>query len=156
MCMAIWWVAHCCQHISCYFVSCSFLGNRREDSLYSLRDNAANMIVGMNCTNLISLSCFAYSLQLFIKGGVLTQPAVQQLLSTARSLVDHYHWSNPAFQTFCTIQSQLDLPEHVLTQDVSTRWNISYYMLERLVEQKKAITAAKTECQPPAELYTQQ
>ena len=29
-------------------------------------------------------------------------------------------------------------------------------MLERLVEQRKAITAANTECQPPAELNTQQ
>ena len=29
-------------------------------------------------------------------------------------------------------------------------------MLERLVEQKKAITAANTECQPPAELRTKQ
>ena len=29
-------------------------------------------------------------------------------------------------------------------------------MLERLVEQKKAITAANTECQPPAKLHTQQ
>ena len=29
-------------------------------------------------------------------------------------------------------------------------------MLERLVEQKKAITAANTECQPPAELHAQQ
>ena len=29
-------------------------------------------------------------------------------------------------------------------------------MLERLVEQKKAITAANTECQPPTELRAQQ
>ena len=29
-------------------------------------------------------------------------------------------------------------------------------MLERLVEQKNAIVAANTECQPPAELHTQQ
>ena len=43
----------------------------------------------------------------------------------------------------------------MLIQDVSTRWNSSYYMLERLVEQKKAITVANTECQPPAELCTQ-
>ena len=56
-----------------------------------LQDNAANMIAGMNCANLKSLSCFAHSLQLIIKDGVLTQPAVQQLLSTARSLVGHYH-----------------------------------------------------------------
>ena len=29
-------------------------------------------------------------------------------------------------------------------------------LLERLVEQRKVITAANTECQPPAELNTQQ
>ena len=42
-----------------------------------LRDNAANTIAGMNCADLKSLSCFAHSLQLIIKDGVLTQPAVQ-------------------------------------------------------------------------------
>ena len=74
------------------------------------------------------------------------QTAVQQLLNTARSLVGHYHRSNVAFQTFHQIQSQLKLPEHVLIQDVSTRWNSSYYMLQRLVEQKKAITAMSSTC----------
>ena len=84
------------------------------------------------------------------------QPAVRQLLATARALVGHYHRSNSSFQIFKKIQSQLNLPDHVLIQDVTTRWNSSYYMLERLVEQRKAITAANTECHPPAELNTQQ
>ena len=125
-----------------------------------LRDNASNMIAGMNIANVKTLSCLAHSLQLIIKDRVLMQPAVQQLLNTARSLVGHYH-SNVAFQTFRQIQSQLKLPEHVPIQhvpiqDVSTRWNSSYYMLQRLAEQKKAITAANTECHPPVELQTQQ
>lgn len=98
----------------------------------------------MNCVNVQSLSCFTHSLQLIIKDGVLTQPAVQQLSSTARSLVGHYHQSNPAF-----LQNSI-LAEHVLIQVVSTSWNNS------LVEQKKTITAANTECQPPTELCTQQ
>ena len=68
----------------------------------------------------------------------------------------HYHRSNSLFQIFKKIQSQLNLPDHVLIQDVTTRWNSSYYMLERLVEQRKAITAANTECHPPAGLNTQQ
>ena len=51
------------------------------------------------------------------------------------------------------MRSQLNLPDHVLIQDVTMRWNSSYYMLERLVEQRKAI---KAECHPPAELNTQQ
>ena len=121
-----------------------------------LRDNAANMVSGLNIANITSLPCLAHTLQLIIKDGVLLQQSVVQLLSCARSLVGHYHRSNVAFNTFRQIQAQLNLPQHVLIQDVATRWNSSYYMLERLVEQKKAITASNTECQPPSELRAQQ
>ena len=100
-----------------------------------LRDNASNMVAAMNSADLKSLPCLAHSLQLIIKDGVLMQPAVRQLLAIARALVGHYHRSNPSFQIFKKIQSQLNLPDHVLIQDVTTRWNSSYYMLERLVEQ---------------------
>ena len=121
-----------------------------------LRDNASNMVSGLNIANITSLPCLAHTLQLIIKDGVLLQQSVVQLLSCARSLVGHYHRSNVAFNTFRQIQAQLNLPQHVLIQDVATRWNSSYYMLERLVEQKKAITASNTECQPPTELRAQQ
>ena len=121
-----------------------------------LRDNASNMVSGLNIANITSLPCFAHTLQLIIKDGVLLQQSVVQLLSCARSLVGHYHRSNVAFNTFRQIQAQLNLPQHVLIQDIATRWNSSYYMLERLVEQKKAITASNTECQPPTELRAQQ
>ena len=121
-----------------------------------VRDNAANMVSGLNIANVKSLPCLAHSLQLIIKDGVLLQPSVMQLLSCARSIVGHYHRSNVAFNTFRQIQSQLNLPVHVLIQDVATRWNSSYYMLERLLEQKKAITASNAECQPPTELRSHQ
>ena len=93
-----------------------------EKVICVLCDNASNLIAGMNNANVKSLSCLAHSLQLIIKDGILMQPAVQQLLNPARSLVGHYHHSNVAFQIFCQIQSQLKLPEHVLIQDVSEQF----------------------------------
>ena len=48
-----------------------------------LRDNAANMVSGLNIANIISLPCLAHTLQLIIKDGVLLQQSVVQLLSCA-------------------------------------------------------------------------
>ena len=83
---------------------------------------------------------------------------MQNLLTSARSIVGFYNRSNTAFHMFQQVQEQLGLPKHCLFQDVSTRWNSSFYMLQRLLEQKRAITVASTECEstPPTELRAQQ
>ena len=108
-----------------------------EKVLCVVQDNVDNKASGLNIANLTSLPCLAHSLQLIIKNGVLSQTAVVQLLRCVRSLVGHYHCSHVAFNTFRQIQSQLNLPAHVLIQDLTPHWNSSYYiMLERLLEQK--------------------
>ena len=50
------------------------------------------------------------------------------------------------------IQEQLNCPVHMLIQDEPTCWNTMYYMLDRLLEQGQAITAANVELDVPVEL----
>ncbi len=58
-----------------------------------------------------------------------------ELLGAARKLVGHYKHSNLSFQTLKQMQAQLGVPQHSLIQDEPTRWNSSFYMLQRLIEQ---------------------
>ena len=43
------------------------------------------------------------------------------------------------------MQVELALPQHKLIQDVTTRWNSTYYMLNRLVQQRRAVAVFCTE-----------
>ena len=148
--------SHTAENISSNILSHIQSWDIEEKLVCVVRDNAANMITGMCVDNIPSLSCLAHSLQLIIKDGIFQQPSVQQLLISARSIIGYYHHLNTAFHTFQQMQEQLGLPKHLLIQDVSTCWNSSFYMLQRLIEQKRAITVTSTECQPPSELRAQQ
>ena len=35
---------------------------------------------------------------------------------------------------------QAQLPDHKLVQEVDTRWNSTFYMFERIIEQHEAVT----------------
>ena len=58
--------------------------------------------------------------------------------------------------TLTAIQAKLQLPQHKPIQDELTRWNSSYYMLGRLLEQKQAILAVGAEITLPVELSSLQ
>ncbi|GBP20532.1 Zinc finger BED domain-containing protein 4 [Eumeta japonica] len=49
-----------------------------------------------------------------------------------------------AEQKLKSIQQELNLPNQQLVQDVSTRWNSTYYLMERLLEQKRAVSLYST------------
>ena len=88
---------------------------------------------------------------------LLTNPALCNdfLLAQARPMMMNHHTSrrsNVAYKTFEKIQEQLGVPQHSLIQDEPTRWNSSFYMLERLLEQRVALTAANAELSVPTEL----
>ena len=58
------------------------------------------------------------------------------MTATARKIVGHFKHSVVAMTGLREKQLQLEVPQHHLIQDVSTRWN---FMLDRLAEQRIAI-----------------
>ena len=55
-----------------------------------LRDNAANMAKAMRDASLPSTGCFAHTLQLVVRDGVLSQRVVTETLAVCRKIVGHF------------------------------------------------------------------
>ena len=106
-----------------------------------LTDNAANVMAAIKESNLGDkhLPCLIHTLQLCIQKKIFREQGTIDAIAVFRALAGHFHHSSSAVTKLKEIQSQLKLPEHKIFQDVFTRWNSTYYMLESFIEQKKAI-----------------
>jgi len=105
-----------------------------------VRDNAANMVCAMRTAGISDLGCMAHTLQLVIHDALFTQTSVENLVKKARKIVSRFKHSEQACRKLADCQKSCFVPEHKLLQDVETRWNSTYLMLERLGEQRKAVT----------------
>lgn len=112
-----------------------------------VHDNAASMVL---CAEILEkddewakfkgVRCSGHTLQLCINAA-LKQDPICRTVAAARRLVAHFKKSTKATQGLKEKQKQQDIEGHLLIQDVSTRWNSTYSMLERLVEQRWPVTA---------------
>ena len=117
-----------------------------------VRDNAANMVAGIKKTELPAIGCTIHTLQLVIKDCIMTQRAVIDMLARSRKIVGHFKHSHLAVERLHSIQKQLNLPEHRLMQDEPTRWDSTYNLLDRLVEQRRAISLYDSDFELPDRL----
>ncbi|XP_056414792.1 E3 SUMO-protein ligase ZBED1-like isoform X2 [Hyla sarda] len=104
-------------------------------------DNAANMAVAARLAQVSHIQCFAHSLNLASQKA-LKLPSVARLLGRIRRVTGFFRRSAIASHQLNLKQDQLQLPKHRLITDVVTRWNSSYDMTERFLEQQPAICAA--------------
>ena len=102
-------------------------------------DNASNMKVAAKKAELEPhLGCFAHTVNLAAQRGLQVK-SVSRLLAAVKQNVNFFHPSTTANALLKQKQAQLNLPIHKLKNDCPTRWNSSYDMLHRFLEQQPAI-----------------
>lgn len=94
----------------------------------------------------LTVQCFGHTIDLIVSEAIKSQRMVQNLLSIARKICERVHRSAKAKEKLAELQTVHQLPENQLIQDVPSKWRTSFFMLERLVEQRKAIDEMSIEC----------
>ena len=111
--------------------------------IYTITDNAANVKASMQRLTpekLKSLYCFAHTLQLVVNGSVEAFPEFGRVIKKAKVIVNHFHKSAKDSHKLSEIQKTLNIKQHKLKNESPTRWNSLYYLMDRIVEQREAIT----------------
>ena len=107
-------------------------------------DNAKNIVNAIEILEWQHFGCFAHTLQLGVKKA-MDVPQISKALGRAKRLVSHFHHSSKSSSILRQKQSDLHYSQLNLVQDVATRWNSSYYMMERILKQQQPLCAALLE-----------
>lgn len=105
-------------------------------------DCAANMIASANTLNVRHIMCITHVLNLIVKKALTLTPELEEMHSRGRRILGHLESSTTAKEKLLEVQRQMGWPEHKLIQEVDTRWNSPFTMLDRLYEEREPLGAA--------------
>lgn len=100
-------------------------------------DNAAKITAAIRDTGRWHIPCFAHSINLCVQAALTP---LSETLGKVKSIVEFFKSSHAQFKLH-EMQKQLGLAQLKLKQDVPTRWNSTYDMLQRLLSAKDAVIA---------------
>lgn len=108
--------------------------------IYIVTDNARNFRAAARDLPWAERACYAHSLQLAIGSAKELTTGLSPLLKKARAIVGHYKHSSQAQERLDSYQKAAGKSALHLIQDIDTRWNSEYAMLQRLLELREPIT----------------
>ena len=107
-------------------------------------DNGRNITAAVRDLGWTHLPCFSNTLQLSVEK-VLKLPEIVKAIARCKRIVTHFNHSCKASYLLKEKQKNLGNKQHCLIQDVVTRWNSAYYMVERIIEQQQPLCATLLE-----------
>ncbi|XP_028658775.2 zinc finger BED domain-containing protein 4-like [Erpetoichthys calabaricus] len=115
-------------------------------------DNAANLVATAQLLKVRHVPCFAHTLNLVVKKAIDQTPKLQEIHQNAKKIVSLFRSSCNAKEKLSEMHQLMGRPVQKVVQEVDTRWNSTYDMLQRLYDQREAVGAAlsnlKTEVVP--------
>ena len=106
----------------------------------AITDNAANVTAAIEKLEVLHLPCFSHTLQLAVEQA-LKLPEISKITGRCKRLVAHFNRSPKSYYLLHQKQAALGYKQHSLINDVVTRWNSSYYMIQRVLEQQQPLCA---------------
>ena len=111
----------------------------------ALRDNASNMQKAFEF-GIKGIGCLSHSLQLVIKNEIFCMASVSNLLKKCRDICSYANRSNNFYTELKKQQCvHMGLTEsdslNLLHSDCDTRWNSSFYMVERILKLRNALVS---------------
>ncbi|KAK1875931.1 Zinc finger BED domain containing protein 1 [Dissostichus eleginoides] len=101
-------------------------------------DNASNIKLAAEVNGWMRLQCFGHRLHLAIENA-MKDPRIGRAMGLCKKLVSSFSYSWKKKRELAVAQQQLNLPEHSLKTECPTRWGSRQAMIDRVLEQQKAI-----------------
>ncbi|KAJ4935081.1 hypothetical protein JOQ06_016617 [Pogonophryne albipinna] len=102
-------------------------------------DNASNIVKAVNdILKWNHVRCFAHLLNLTVRSSV-HQTEIQALIPKVKSIAEYVRRSTVASAKLREMQLQMGQVQLRMKQDVATRWNSTYFMMQRAIEIKEPL-----------------
>ncbi|XP_050960772.1 E3 SUMO-protein ligase ZBED1 [Labeo rohita] len=103
-------------------------------------DSGANMVRALEINKWTRLACFGHRLHNAIERSVQHDARVARATGMCKKVVSTFSYSWKKKNALTSAQRELNLPPHKLITESPTRWGSRVKMMERVLEQEKAIT----------------